>query len=198
MSTTTTNLDAEELLHLALAASNRNEADRAIALLKQAIDVEPGHAKAHYMLGAEHAQIGMFDRAAEEMQRALDLDPELDAARFQLGLLQITSQQVDAARATWQPLDRLGIDHYFVLFKTGLEHLARDEFDACLECLRRGIASNQENPPLNVDMQRLIERVQPLLDQQAGGPIDGSSGSDGDAMGGSAHLLVNAYTGQRH
>lgn len=198
MSTTTTNLDAEELLHLALAASNRNEADRAIALLKQAVEAEPGHAKAHYMLGAEHAQIGMFDRAAEEMQRAVELDPELDAARFQLGLLQLTSQRVDAARATWQPLERLAPGHYFVLFKTGLEHLARDEFDACLQCLRQGMAANQDNPPLNVDMQRLIDRVQPLLDQQGGGPTYGSSDGDGDALGGSAHLLVNAYTGQRH
>lgn len=196
----TTGLDAEELLHLALAASNRNEAERAIALLKQAIDVDPGHAKAHYMLGAEHAQIGLFDRAMEEMQRAIVLDPELDAARFQLGLLQLTSKQVEAAQATWQPLERLGAEHYFVLFKTGLEHLARDEFDACLQCLRRGIASNQANGPLNVDMERMAKQVQALVDQQSSGPGGGgdAEAADDAASGGSAHLLVNAYTGQRH
>lgn len=193
MNIPTTPLDADELLHLAIAASNRNEADRAIALLKQAVEVEPDHAKAHYLLGAEHAQIGMHERAMDEMQRALSIDPELDAARFQLGLLQLTSRKADAAKATWQGLERLGPDHYFVLFKTGLEHLAKDEFDDCVRCLRDGIARNAANAPLNGDMDRLAQRAEALSNGRGSGPDGGN-----EELSGSGHLLVNAYTGRRH
>ena len=101
-------LDAEELLHLAIAASDRDQPERAIELLKRAIAADPSDARAHHLLGAEHAQLGLFDRAAEEMQRAIELDPQLDAARFQLGLLQLSSRQPQSAEATWQALGRLG------------------------------------------------------------------------------------------
>ena len=185
-------LDGQELLHLAVAASDRNETDRAIGLLKQAIEVEPGLAKAHYLLGAEHAQIGLFDRAMVEMQQAISIDPDLDAARFQLGLLQLTSRQVDAAKSTWQWLNRLGVDHYFVLFKSGLEHLARDEFVDCVRCLRQGIALNGANAPLNNDMERLAKQAETMAGK------DGPPDSGATEPSGSGHLLVNAYNRRQH
>ena len=188
----TTDLDSEELLHLAVAASDRDQTDQAIELLKRAVAADPANAKAHYLLGAEHAQIGLFDRAVAEMQRAIELDESLDAARFQLGLLQLTSRQVDAAETTWRHLDGLGAQHPFVLFKTGLLHLARDEFDMCLRCLREGLAANTTNAPLNADMQRIAQQVETLLLHPAQAPSEGVQ----DAP--AAHLLINAYTGRKH
>jgi tetratricopeptide (TPR) repeat protein len=152
-------LDDEELLHLALRASNENRHEEAIAYLKQAIELSPGNAKAHYMLGAEHAEIGLYDRAAAEMAKAVQLDPGLVTAQFQLGLLHITSARVQEAEEAWKPLDKLGANNPFYLFKTGMLHLARDEFEACIEALEKGIALNQQNPALNNDMRRVIDDV---------------------------------------
>jgi tetratricopeptide (TPR) repeat protein len=191
--TPATDLDAEELLHLAVAASDRDQTDQAIGLLKRAIEAFPTNAKAHYLLGAEHAQIGLFDRAASEMAKALELDADLDAARFQLGLLLLTSRQVQAAESTWKHLDRLGTGNAFVLFKTGLLHLARDEFDASLRCLREGLTANTSNAPLNADMSRIAQQVQDIIAQQ---PDQGSDSGGQEAP--SAHLLINAYTGRKH
>ncbi|HWI10820.1 MAG TPA: tetratricopeptide repeat protein [Burkholderiaceae bacterium] len=187
-----TELDSEELLHLAVAASDRDQTDQAIGLLKRAIDVDPSNARAHYLLGAEHAQIGLFDRAAQEMRRALELDGELDAARFQLGLLLLTSRQVEPAESAWKHLDRLGTGHFYVLFKTGLLCLANDEFSESLRCLRDGITANQENAPLNADMQRIAQQVEAILAQP--GAAASADAEDSSA----AHLLINAYTGRRH
>lgn len=187
-------LDADELLHLAVAASNRNEADQAISLLKRAVATSPSHANAHYLLGAEHAQIGMFERAISDMRTAIELDPNLNAARFQLGMLLMTSRQVEAAETVWQPLDALGSDHFYALFKTGLLQLARDEFDACLASLRSGLITNQVNQPLNADMQRIIQQVEGLSMK------NGNAGADGtkpEANSESGHLFINAYTDQR-
>lgn len=192
MTSPSATLDADELLHLAVAASDRDQTDQAIGFLKRAIDVAPDHAKAHYLLGAEHAQIGMFERAIDDMRRAVALDRELDAARFQLGLLLLTSRQPQAAQETWVELDRLGSEHHYVLFKTGLLHLARDEFVECLRRLRAGMAANQMNAPLNADMQKIVDQVETLLSQQT--PVPQIDTSD-DKPGG--HLFLDAYTGRK-
>jgi predicted TPR repeat methyltransferase len=184
-----TGLDTEELLHLAWTAGDQGQPDRAIALLKQAVDEAPADARCHYLLGAEYAQIGMYERAIAQMHKALELDPELHAARFQLGLLQLGARNVEAAAETWGPLDMLGPRHAFALFKTGLLHLARDEFADAVRCLQEGLAANDFNAPLNTDMQRMLDAALPLAAQQPG---------EAKAEGGSAdHLFINAYTGRR-
>jgi hypothetical protein len=183
-----TALDIEELLQLAWAASDKGQPDQAITLLKRAIEAAPTDARCHYMLGAEYAQIGMFDRAGEQMASAIALDPGLHAARFQLGLLQLSSRQLELAQQTWAGLDVLGTDHPFVLFKSGLLHLACDEFSECLACLRRGIERNDFNAPLNVDMQRVIDETEPLASSSA------SAAAVAEPADGHGHLFINAYT----
>lgn len=183
-------LDADELMHLAIAASGRNDAEQAITLLKRAVELDPRHAKAHYLLGAEHAQIGLFERAAEEMRRAVEIDPQLHTARFQLGLLLLTSGQAHAAEEAWRGLDVLGAQHSLVLFRDGLLCLARDEFDECVRLLRAGMSANRDNAPLNVDMQRIADAVQARIAAAGGGLEADPDGAD------RGHLLLNAYNGK--
>jgi tetratricopeptide (TPR) repeat protein len=183
------NLDPEELIRLAVAASDRNDSAQAISLLKRAVAAQPDFAHAHYLLGAEHAQLGMFERAIEDMTSALQYDPDLHAARFQLGLLLLTSRQPDKAADVWQPLDGLGPEHYLVRFRDGLIRLARDDFDGCEACLRAGVAANTENAPLNADMEKILEKI-----EGRGG--DGTT-QDTPQEETDGHLLVNAYSGYR-
>ena len=84
-------LDQAERMQLALQAGAANEAGSAIAYLKEAVARPDATAQAHYLLGAEYAQLGMFDRAAGEMEAALALDQTLYTARLQLGLLCLRS-----------------------------------------------------------------------------------------------------------
>jgi len=163
-------LDADELLHLALRAADQNRHEEAITLLKRALALAPGDARLHYMLGAEHAQIGMYERASEEMSAAVELDPSLNTAHFQLGLLHLTSGRVPQAERAWKPLDALEPNNYLRLLKTGLEHLARDEFSESADFLRRGIAANQVNATLNVDMQRLLQTVEEKIGSATASP----------------------------
>jgi len=180
MAKSTTRLDADELLHLAMDAAKRNQHEDAIDFLKRAVEQQPDHAKAHYFLAAEHAQIGMYDRAAEEMKKAVNLDPTLYTAHFQLGLLHLTSGRVEEAISAWAPLDPLGDSHPLYLFKAGLEAMARDEFDTCREYLTKGIAANNMNADLNVDMQRVLEQ---LPDNAAATSAAASTG----------HVLLHGY-----
>ena len=54
-------LDLDEMFHLAINASSKGDHERAILLLKQGAELE-GSARFFYLLGAEHAEIGMLHR----------------------------------------------------------------------------------------------------------------------------------------
>lgn len=151
-------LDADELLHLALNVSKDN-AESAITYLKRALELAPADARVHYLLGAEHAQIGMYDKAAEEIALAVSLDPKLYTAHFQLGLLHLTSGNTEEALNAWKALDVLEESNFLLIFKKGLSHLIKDELQPGIDCLERGISLNSINPALNKDMMRVIAEV---------------------------------------
>jgi Flp pilus assembly protein TadD len=196
MAKTAEELDADELLHLALLASNQDKHEESISYLKRAQNQSPKEGKIFYMLGAEHAQIGLYDRAAEEMAKAVELDPNLHTASFQLGLLHMTSGRVDQATKAWLPLDTLGSQHPLYLFKTGLLHLARDEFEPCMDNLREGIQLNNMNEALNRDMSRVISDVEKLLGTAKPTAAPPVSGAKQDSA--ANHVLLSAYRKNRN
>src|SRR5215813_8519573 len=124
-------LDAEELLFLALQAMEQDRDEEAITCLKRGIALEPKSGLLHHLLGAMYAQLGMIDRAIEEMTQAITHAPGLQICRFQLGLLHFTSADLQSAERVWQPLSELPAEHPLYLFRSGLLHLARDEFAEC-------------------------------------------------------------------
>lgn len=159
-------LDGEELVHLALRASEAQHHEDAMKYLKTATNRFPDNAQAHYLLGAEHASIGMYERAIEEMSEALRLDPGLLTARFQLGLLHMTRGAPKDAERVWKPLDALGPTSPLYLFKNGLTHLIHDRLRECVQALEEGIAHNTV-APLNDDMRRVADDVRARLQSQA-------------------------------
>lgn len=191
MNATGERLDADELLHLALNAAEANRHEEAITSLKRALDLSPQDARLHYLLGAEHAQIGLHDRAIEEIGRAVALDPGLIMARFQLGLLHLTSGRVEQAERIWAPLEALDPGNALRQFKTGLLHLARDEFTDCARCLQEGMAANLEHPTLNKDMQRVLSTIEERGEAGAGAsPIANAQQGADPAKPKSARLLT--------
>lgn len=193
-STMANKLDDEELLHLAMRASNENRHEEAISHLKQALELAPNNAKVHYMLGAEHAEIGLYDRAAEEMAAAVKLDPSLVTAQFQLGLLHITSGRVPEAELAWKPLDALGPGNFLYLFKKGMLHLARDEFEDCMQALEKGISLNRMNEALNNDMRRVLGEVRNVISARK---PDATPPADEKASKPASHVLLSAYRQNR-
>ena len=150
-------LDAEELLHLAMQASQKGESDKAIVYLKESISQKPT-AESLYILGAEYAEIGMPERAISHINEALKINPELHTARFQCGLLYFILNDTTSAINTWAQLSELG-DHYLHLFATGLSLISSEKYHEAKEKIQQGISSNDENPFLNEDMNRIIANL---------------------------------------
>lgn len=176
-------LDAEELLHLAITAMGEARHAEAISYLKATAQKEEGNAKIYFMLGAEHAQIGLYDRAILEFQQALELDSSLGVARFQLGLLQLTMGEGNAALHSWGPLGALPEEEPLRLFKEGIEHLMANRFEECRALIERGITNNQSLPVLNQDMRQVLERVEQVVAESGGEASDD----------GTSHLWLSAY-----
>ena len=114
---------------------------------------------------------GEVPRVNGRVRRAVDLAPEFAIARFQLGFFLLTSGEPAEALSVWGPLAMLPKENYLRMFVAGLTHLIRDEFDETIRNLEQGIAANPENPPLNRDMQLIIDQVRTLqADKAAAGP----------------------------
>lgn len=150
------NLTQDELLHLAVEATRRGEHGASISYLKEGVSRFPDDAKLAYVLGAEFAQIGIYDKAEYEMQRAVSIDPELYTASFQLGLLQMTLGKVEEAKLSWKNIDSLSNEHSLWLFKTGLEQLASEQYLDARKLLEQGIKGNDFSPELNRDMETIL------------------------------------------
>ncbi|EUJ10334.1 hypothetical protein Meth11DRAFT_1148 [Methylophilaceae bacterium 11] len=175
------NLTQDELLHLAIEATRRGEHGASISYLKEGVTRFPDDAKLAYVLGAEFAQIGIYDKAEYEMQRAISLDPELYTASFQLGLLQMTLGKVEDAKSSWKLIDKLPETHSLWLFKTGIEQLAVNQFSDAKRLLEQGIALNDFSPELNHDMSTVLASL----------PNEAEVAENSNASAGQAWL--NAY-----
>jgi len=127
------------------------ETDRLIA-------IHPRDARLHFLRGSLLASAARPIEAHAALAQAVSLAPDFALARFQLGFFELTSGEAARARETWRPLAALPADHYLALFVAGLDHLIDDRFEPAIAKLSEGIAANTENPPLNRDMQLLIDR----------------------------------------
>ncbi|WP_457447665.1 tetratricopeptide repeat protein [Roseateles sp. P5_E4] len=213
MSDALATLNQAELLALALDASRRDDAGHALVYLKEAASRADASVEALFMLGSEYAQLGLAAEAKAAMARAVEQGADFPLARFQLGMLHMTSGEVDAAKAVWAPLALLGESHpqaYLAAFHRGMLHLAADEFDQAVQALGDGVARNQDNAPLNGDMRRVIDAIQhlpgregaPAAEQPATSvnstapvPQKDAQPADGEAEQDPGHLFISAYTG---
>lgn len=136
--------------------------DRALHRIDRLLEIYPRDARLHFLKGSVLVGMSKPIEAHASLMQAVEIAPEFAIARFQLGFFQLTSGEAENALTTWQPLDALPQDHYLKLFVQGLRHLIKDEFDAAFAYLERGLAANNENPPLNNDIQLLIDQIRAL------------------------------------
>lgn len=151
-------LDNEELLRLSLDAINNGRDADAVVMLKTLLEREPQHVHAQYLLAAQHAQLGMHDRAEAGFRAVVADAPELAIARFQLGQLLVMKGDGPGATQALQPLadqqDALGA------YARAMVAAADDDVAAAVGHLESGLALPQEIPALTADMQRLHAQLQ--------------------------------------
>lgn len=146
-----------------------------IALADRALGDFPRDPRLHFLRGSLLAGIGRPIEALSSLRKAVELAPDFAIARFQLGFFQLTSGEAADALSTWGPLALLPDGHYLRTFVGGLTYLIRDEFPKAVEQLRVGVSANEENPPLNRDMQLIIDRISTMGEDPASDAVGTTS-----------------------
>lgn len=150
-------LDNEELLRLSLDAMNTGRDADSVVMLKTLLEREPGNAYAQYLLAAQHAQLGMMDRAEEGFRKTVEVAPDLVAARFQFGQLLLIKGESAEARQVLKPLtvmhDALGA------YARGLSAAGDEDATTAVRELEEGLTLPQPIPALAMDMKNLRDRL---------------------------------------
>jgi len=152
-------LDNDELLRIALDAINQNRHAEAVSLLKTLLERDPAHVFGTYLLAAEHAQLGMMDRAEEGFRRTVELAPDFPMGRFQLGQLYLTKGDGAAAKAVLAPLANQPADQALTGYSRGLIAAANEDAGEAIRQIRLGLNCPQEIPALTTDMQRVLDNL---------------------------------------
>ncbi|QJD70180.1 tetratricopeptide repeat protein [Xanthomonas campestris pv. badrii] len=158
--------------------------EESFAMLRGLLEQDPGCAEAHYLLGAQHAQLGEMDLAEQAFMRALQLSPGLTMARFQLGqLLLVTGRNAEATQLLaplTESADAIGS------YATGLISIANQQIDLAISQLQMGLAQAQPLEALQMDMQALVHMLGSSGTAQGGKP-----GEVADTLPGASMLLSN-------
>jgi tetratricopeptide (TPR) repeat protein len=154
-------LCSDEEMGQLLSAMSASAPDE-LALAERLIDAYPEDPRLQFLRGSMLAGRGRPIEAHAALTRAVQLAPDFALARFQLGFFELTSGEAARALTTWEPLQELPADHYLARFVAGLRHLVHDRFGETIAALEAGIAVNDENLPLNRDMQLIIDECRSL------------------------------------
>lgn len=176
-----TELDLDELFHLAIYASGKGDHDKAILHLKAGIEREES-ARFYYLLGAEHAEIGMYQHAIENIGKALSIDPEVAEAWFQLGLLHALCDDKKSAVKVWAELDQFSDKLHLITFKNAIQQYFSGNVGSAIETMRAGMELNTVNPVLNKDMLNLMK-----------GWEEKGSNEPAEETDSSGHFFLSAY-----
>lgn len=170
-------LDASEYLHLAIHASQENNHHAALNYLNQALAHEPNNPAIRYFLAAEHAELGLFERACSGMEEALALDPNMDIARFQLSLVYLQLQRTEEARNMFGILHSQTQEESLRDFADAYLHLLDEKRDAAIRLFEQGLA-DCKNLALKGDMTRVLTSLKSVdqalefeADREAGVPV---------------------------
>lgn len=76
-------LDLQVNVANALLLAGRSE--EAAAKAREVLQLDPGSAAAHYILGCAYLRLSQFEQAVQELQVCKEIDPKVNAVSFQLG-----------------------------------------------------------------------------------------------------------------
>lgn len=119
--------DATDSLTLGIELFQQEKYEKALKLLLEAIDKEPGLPEAHLFLGLTYSKLARSAEALSALQKASELDPQNPAIYLNLGITHYSISQFEAALNNLERALELDLDDASVQLFTGLSWLALEE-----------------------------------------------------------------------
>lgn len=153
-------LDAREYLHLAVNASQKGDHHASMEYLHKCLEQEPKNSDALYLLAAEHAEIGLLDRAVDGMERAIAIDPAQEMAVFQVSLLYMAKGDLRTAEEKLRALNKQTQDAALRQYSTAMLHLVANETNDAVREITVGLDQNYGNPHLDTTMRNVLATLE--------------------------------------
>jgi len=185
---------AQKLLREGIEASKLGRSDEAIASWLQAVKLHPVFPQAHYLLGAELAQVGRYGDAVVHFTQTVDQAPELVSARVQLALLWLTLQSPPQSELAARPLLELPSDSAYHHFGVALTSLSQGEQAKAVQALRTAQTCALDNAPLGADMNMLLNALLAQAGQSEGAPPAATPANAGEI---DHEVAISVYSGRR-
>lgn len=164
-------LDMEELFASAIAAGGANMHAEAMVLLKTILERDPGNTNATYLLAAQHAQLGLVDRADAGFRQVLEASPGLAIARLQYGQLLMGQERLVDAAAVMAPL--LDLSDEIGSYARALQASGAGRVDEAIRELDHGISLPQSIAALATDMRNLRSNLAAMTQMASPAPVVG-------------------------
>lgn len=162
-------LDMEELFALAISAGGANMHADAMVLLKTILERDPGNTNATYLLAAQHAQLGLVDRADAGFRQVLEASPGLAIARLQHVQLLMGQERLDDAATVIGPL--LDLSDEIGSYARALQASSAGRIDEAIRELDYGISLPQSIAALATDMRNLRKNLAAMAPMANSGPV---------------------------
>ena len=138
------------------AVSLSGNADKAIEILKKAIEIDPNFARAHLRLGRAYEQKQLYRAAISEFEQAVKLSDGEPCYKGSLGHAYAISGQTDRARLLLQALEKPTEKKYVPSYAIALIYAGLGDKDNAVSWLQRayedrstGMAFLRTDPELN-------------------------------------------------
>jgi tetratricopeptide (TPR) repeat protein len=129
-----------------LAAKGQDEA--AIAGWKEALELDPGDAKAHNNLGVLLLRKGRLDEGIAHFQKALEVDPEYGEALNNLGIALLKEGKSEEAIKHFQKALEVNPSHAQLYLSLGEAFYSLGNYPEALAQWRQGLRVEPNNRPL--------------------------------------------------
>jgi tetratricopeptide (TPR) repeat protein len=147
-------LDAEEYLHLAIHATQNQQHHAALEYLHKSLEINPDNGRALYLLAAEHAELGLYDRAIQGMTAALDLEPGLELARYQLALLYMQQGNAEACKEIWEFLSEHASGDALRFVAQGL-NIIEENYSSGMALIEKAVDTESTNEFLKTSINNI-------------------------------------------
>ncbi|HEV2176575.1 MAG TPA: tetratricopeptide repeat protein, partial [Terriglobia bacterium] len=133
--------------YLGMLMYNTGQHDQGIQVIRQAIELDPNFAQAHYFLGCNYAASGRYDEAAAEFQRALDLS-KISGGQIQslaaLGWVYGVTGKRDEAEKALEQLKELSKRRYVSACRIAQVYAGLGQKDRAFEWLGKAFEERSE------------------------------------------------------
>jgi serine/threonine protein kinase/lipoprotein NlpI len=128
--------------NLAYAYSKSGQKDKAVAKIREVLELAPNFATAQYYLGGFYIEENMYEKAIAEFEKALNTMGETPMVKGDLGLALALSGRVDEARRLLDELKELSKTKYVSSFYITVIRAGLQENDQAFEYFERAYKEN--------------------------------------------------------